>query len=123
MKASIILMFVLCSCSAQAEGCIGHVFFYNIEEDQGDTETESDFSYYYHKSKGWLDEEGLSNSAHTALPVQGKTCFGANIVVPDDALKLSLGYVLVKPNEEIKVYGGVMTGVDLSDVINDFFKP
>ena len=49
------------------------------------------------------------------------TCFGKKEEVEKEETLYSLGYVLVRTDSERKVYGGVMTDVDIDNIINDFF--
>ncbi len=104
----------------QAEECKGHVFFYNLEEHQSDVE--ADFTYFYDKMYPWFEEQGISTSIHTTTPLQSDTCFESNVGVPSEKLSLSLGYVLLKPNNEIRIFGGVMTDMDLVMKANEFFN-
>jgi hypothetical protein len=120
MRSTLIAIVVLFSCVLNAEECKGHIFFYVFDE-AGD-EAYADFSYYYQKSVSWLKKGGVSTSIHSKSPIKTDTCFSSEVIVPTELLKLSLGYVFMKPNEEIKVIGGVMTGVDLSDEVNEYFK-
>lgn len=108
--------------ASYADECNGHIIFYTLAQGEGKDEADADFSYYYHKSTPWLNEDGYSTSAHTETPIKTNTCFADNVVVPSEILKLSLGYVFVKPSLIMEVHGGVMTGVDLSSAINEFFK-
>ena len=105
-----------------ASECIGHIFFYNLEEGRGEADADSDFAYYFHKVTPLLTKEGVSYSAHTELPLSNKTCFSPNVVIPKEDIEISLGYIFVKPNFDKKVIGGVLTGMDISDVVNEFFK-
>ena len=120
MRSTLIAIVVLFSSALNAEECKGHIFFYAFDE-AGD-EAYADFSYYYHESVSWLKKGGVSTSVHSKSPIISDTCFSPEVMVPTGLLKLPLGYVFMKPNEEIKVIGGVMTGVDLSDEVNDYFK-
>ena len=120
MKIILITFIFIFTSSVNAAECIGHVFFYNLEEGKG--EADYDFAYYYNKSREWLAGEGVHSSVHTELPIEFDTCFSNKVTVPKDQLEFSLGYVFVKPNLERKVVGGVMTDIDISTVVNDFFK-
>ena len=120
MKFILLAVMMLFTLSSQAVECKGHIVFYTFGEGEG--EANADFSYYYHKSLPWLNELGVSTSVHTAMPIKTNTCFSTNVIVPSELLELSLGYVFVKPTLEMKAYGGVMTGVDLSNEVNDYFK-
>lgn len=113
-------MMMLFTFSSQARECKGHIVFYVFEEADG--EADADYSYYYHKSLPWLNENGVSTSVHTTTPIKPNTCFSTNVIVPTGLLELSLGYVFVRPTLEMKVYGGVMTGVDLINEVNSYFK-
>ncbi len=119
MKISISLLLVFMAFPSNAFECRGHIFFFNLEEGSG--EASADFSYYYHEVIKWLPEEGISYSAHTELPLKAKTCFSEEIAVPKTLLDDSLGYVFVKPDSEKKFIGGVLTGVDISLMIEEFF--
>ena len=120
MRSTLIALVVLFSSTLNAEGCKGHIFFYVFDE-VGD-EAYADFSYYYHKSVSWLKKAGISTSIHRKSPVETDTCVSPEVIVPTELLKLSLGYIFMKPNKEIKVIGGVMTDVDISDKVNEYFK-
>ena len=122
MKFMLFAIMLLFAFSSQAEECKGHIAFYTFGEGEGDSEADVDYSYYYHNSLPWLNENGVSTSIHTATPIKTNTCFSTNVIVPTMLLELSLGYVFVKPTLEVKVYGGVMTGVDLIEEVNDYFK-
>jgi hypothetical protein len=119
MKIILLATMILFAFSSQAGECKGHIVFYAFEE--GDGEANADYSYYYHKSLPWLNENGVSTSVHTTTPIKTSTCFSANVIVPTELLELSLGYVFLRPTLEMKVYGGVMTGVDLIDEVNGYF--
>ena len=101
--------------------CIGHIFFYNIEEGIGESDADSDFAFYYHRAKDSLSRKGLSFSVHTELPVKSKTCFSSGVTISKDQLKYSLGYIFIKPNLEKKIVGGVLTDADIDNEINEFF--
>jgi hypothetical protein len=120
MKFILVAIMLLFNFSSQAGECKGHIIFYTFEE--GDSEADADYSYYYHKSLPWLNENGVSTSVHTAIPIKTNTCFSNNVIVPTELLELSLGYVFVRPTLEMRVYGGVMTGVDLINEVNNYFK-
>lgn len=106
--------------SSQAEECKGHVFFYNLEEQE--SETEADFAYFYNEAAPWFKERGISTSTHDSAPLKSNTCFENNVSIPKEMLRLTLGYVLLKPNKEDRVYGGVMTDMDLIIEANEFFN-
>lgn len=110
------------STTVNANECIGHIFFYNLDEGKGESDADSDYAFYYHKAKTWLPKESLSFSVHTDLPIKNRTCFSSEVTIPKEQLKYSLGYVFIKPNLEKKIIGGVMTDVDISSAINEFFK-
>lgn len=120
MRSTLIAIVGLFSSALNAEECKGHIFFYVFNE-AGD-EAYADFSYYYRDSVSWLKKDGVSTSIHSKSPIKSGTCFSSEIIVPTELLKLSLGYVFMKPDEEIKVIGGVMTDVDISYVVNEYFK-
>ena len=122
IKILISLLVVLTSFSSNALECKGHIFFFNLEEGLGEVDADADFSYYYHEVVKWLPEKGMSYSAHTELPFTAKTCFSKEITIPMTSLDDSLGYIFVKPNSEKKYIGGVLTDVDLSIIIKDFFE-
>jgi hypothetical protein len=120
MKLILLSLMYLFASASYADECKGHIIFYTLAD--GDGEADIDFSYYYHKSTPWLNEDGYSTSAHTETPIKTNTCFADNVIVPSEIIKLSLGYVFVKPSLEMEVHGGVMTGVDLSNAINEFYR-
>lgn len=122
MKTILLALVFVFSLAAKANECIGHIFFYNLEEGNGEPDVDSDYAYYYHKTISWLHEEGISFSVHTELPIKETTCFSAEVSIPKEQLALSLGYVFVKPNLEKIFIGGVSTDVDISNKINEFFK-
>lgn len=122
MKNILLILALLISNTSNANECAGHVFFYNLGEGKGEPDADSDYAFYYHKTISWLPNENLSCSVHTELPIKSKTCFTSEVNIPKEQLKYSLGYVFIKPNLEKKVIGGVMTDVDISSVINGFFK-
>ncbi len=120
LRIILITLVIIITPGLKAEECKGHVFFYNLEEHQ--TEIEADFAYFYDKMIPWFDERDISTSSHTSAPLQSNTCFGSNVSIPSEKLELSLGYVLLKPNNEIRVFGGVMTDMDLVIEANEFFN-
>jgi hypothetical protein len=122
MKTILLALICVFSLAANAAECIGHIFFYNLEEGKGEVDTDSDYAFYYHKTISWLPNEGVSYSTHTELPINNKTCFSSEVKILQDQLEYSLGYVFIKPNLDKKVIGGVLTDMDISSVINEFFK-
>jgi len=123
MSKLFIFFTLIFSLSTNAANCVGHIFFYNFDESEGEADTNADFAFYYHEAKKWLPSEGVSTSVHTDLPIKSKTCFGKEISVDPSGLKNSLGYVLIKPNMQHKVVGGVLTDIEICSMVNDFFKP
>jgi len=121
MKILISLLVIFISFSSNAFECKGHIFFFNFEEGLGEADADADFSYYYHEVVKWLPEKGISYSAHTELRLKGKTCFSEEITIPNTLLDGPLGYVFVKPNSENKYIVGVLTDVDISVLIKEFF--
>ncbi len=122
MKTILLALVLLFSLAAKADKCIRHLFIYTLAEGIGQPDVDSDYAYYYHKTISWLDEEGISFSVHTELPIKATTCFSADVNIPKERLAHSLGYVFVKPNMEKIFIGGVSTDVDISNKINEFFK-
>jgi hypothetical protein len=122
MKIFISLLVVFISFSSNALECKGHIFFVNLAEGLGDVDTDTDFSYYYHEVEKWLPAEGISYSAHTELPLRSTTCFSKEITIPKKLLNYQLGYVFVKPNSEKKYIEGVLTDMDISVMIKEFFE-
>jgi len=120
MKLLVSLLVVFISFSSNALECKGHIFFVNLEE--GLAEADADFSYYYHEVAKWLPAEGISFSAHTDLPLTATTCFSKEITVQETSLDYPLGYLFVKPNLEKKYIKGVLTDIDLSIMIKEFFE-
>ena len=120
MKFILFAIVIMFGTPSYAEECKGHIFFYNLEKN--DAETDSDFSYFYNQIAPILKERGVSTSLHTDLPIKSKTCFAGDVEVPKNKLEMSLGYMLMKPNRDIKVFGGVMTDVDLNDAAREFFN-
>ena len=119
MKFILFAFVIMFATPSYAEECKGHIFFYNLEKNE--VETGSDFSYFYYEIVPFLKERGVSTSLHTDLPIKSKTCFVGNVGVKDK-LEMSLGYVLMKPNRDVKIFGGVMTDVDLNNVASEFFN-
>lgn len=122
MKTILLAFICVFSLAANATECIGHIFFYNLEEGKGEIDADSDYAFYYHRAITLLPNEGVSFSAHTELPINNKTCFSSEVKIPQDKLEYSLGYVFIKPNLDRKVIGGVITDMDIQSVINEFFK-
>lgn len=122
MRKFFIFFTLIFSLSVNAENCVGHIFFYNLDESEGEGETKADYEFYYHKTKKWLPNEGVSSSVHTELPIKSNTCFSNEISIDASSLENSLGYVFIKPNMQQKVVGGVLTDMDISSTINDFLK-
>ncbi len=122
MKTILLALVFVFSLAEKVNECIGHIFFYNLEEGNGEPDVDADYAYYYHKTISWLHEEGISFSVHTELPIKETTCFSAEVSIPKEQLALSLGYVFVKPNLEKIFIGGVSTDVDISNKIDEFFK-
>ena len=120
MKLLIALVMCFIPLSGYAAECNGHVFFYDMNESGG--EARSDYAYYFHKVKNVLPTKGISISVHTELPIESKTCFNKHVEIAKNELKYSLGYILVKPNLEKKVLGGVYTGVDFIQEVDIFFN-
>ena len=120
MKFILLTIMVLFSFASYAQECKGHIVFYNLEE--GDSEADADFSFYYQESFPELNENGVSTSAHTEIPIRTDTCFATDVIVPKEQLKISLGYVFIKPTQEMKVIGGVMTDIDIRSVANEYFE-
>ena len=120
LKIILITLAIGFTSGLHAEECKGHVFFYILEEHQ--TEVEADFEYFYKQMIPWFKERGISTSSHTSAPLQSNTCFEDNVSVPSKKLKSSLGYVLLKTDNEIRVLGGVMTDMDLVIEANEFFN-
>jgi hypothetical protein len=122
MKNFFIFFTLIFSLSVNAENCVGHIFFYNLDEGAGDADTKADYQFYYHKAKKWLPNEGVSSSVHKELPIKSNTCFGNEISIDASSLENSLGYVFIKPNMQQKIVGGVLTDIDISSTITDFLK-
>ena len=122
MKILISLLVVLISFSSNAFECKGHVFFINLEEGLGDADADADFSYYYHEIAKRLPAAGISFSAHTALPLTAATCFSKEFTIQKTLLDYQIGYVFVKPSLEKKYIEGVMTDIDLSNMVKEFFE-
>jgi hypothetical protein len=122
MKILLLLLAILGSFSSNADECKGHIVFFNLQEGLGESDTDTDFSYYYHEVAKWLPEKGLSYSAHTKLPLKAKTCFSNEVTIPSTLLNDPLGYVLVRPNSEKKYIGGVLTDSDMRAIIIEFFE-
>ena len=104
---------------ANSAECKGHVFFYNLREHQSEVET--DFAHFYKQVIPWFEERNISTSVHTSTPFISKTCFGDDVRILNDKLEQSLGYVLLKPTNQFKIIGGVITDLDLVIEANDFF--
>ena len=120
---NVFFIIILCFSSyAYSDECKGHIFFVYLEKSLKDPEIEADYSFYYGKTKQWLNDEGYSYSVHTKLPVKSKTCFKKEHEVTNNQLPNSLGYIFVKPNRKSKVISGVLTDVDIDNEINLFFK-
>ncbi len=122
MRNFFIFLTLIFSLSVSAENCVGHIFFYNLDENAVQDETKADYEFYYHKNKKRLPREGVSSSFHTKLPIKNNTCFGNEISIDVTSLDSSLGYVFVKPNMQQKVVGGVLTDIDLCNIVNEFLK-
>ncbi len=122
MRNIFVFFILIFSISVNARNCIGHIFFYNLDEGIGEADAASDYAFYYHIAKKWLPKEGVSTSVHTELPVTSNTCFGQSISIEASTLDHSLGYVFVQPNLQQKVIGGVLTDMDISNIVNDFLK-
>ena len=99
--------------------CKGHVFFYKTTKHQ--TEVEADFTYFYNQMIPWFQERNISTSSHTSTPLKSNTCFKNDVSILNEKLKHSIGYVLLKPNNEFKIIGGVITDLDLVIEANEFF--
>lgn len=122
MRNFFIFFTMIFSFSVSAENCVGHIFFYNLDEYAVDADTKADFEFYYHQIKKRLPGEGVSSSFHAKLPIKSNTCFGNEISIDATSLESSLGYVFVKPNMQQKVVGGVLTDIDISSTVNKFLK-
>ena len=111
------LLFPLASAAIE---CRGHIFFYEVSTGEFE-DAEDDYWYYYNKLATLLPDKGISFSIHTGYPIKAMTCFGTLESVSRDDLDVTLGYVYIRPDGLRKIDGGVSTGVDVLNSIEDFF--
>jgi len=108
------------SLPALSDSCVGHIFFFNFENDS--YEVSSDYEYYYEQLKEVLKADGISYSKHESLPLLSDTCFSKLVTINKIHDEVTVGYILVRPDKEKKIISGVITDVDLVMLTRDYFR-
>ncbi len=122
-RCCMIAFLMLGGCAAAADESPGHVAFFSVDAAQsGDAnEPRIDFVYFYRSIRPWLDEQGLTHSFHSNMPVVVETARNTTITFTGDMLGSDRGTILLKGDGARHVLHGVYTDVDLSLAIQEFF--
>ena len=103
------------------EPAVGYAAFYYLGTSADESAVYDDFSYYLNNINPWLNDKKIVVSYHSKAPFKLKlaSCQELNIYIDD--LELDLGFLLVKPNGQFKIYYGVHTDVDIQELVKSFF--
>jgi hypothetical protein len=103
------------------EPVAGYAAFFYLETSADDSEVYDDFSYYLNSINPWLKDNKIVVSYYSKAPFKLKLSSGQELEFDVNDMELDLGFVLVKPNGQFKVYYGVHTDVDIQQLVKDFF--
>lgn len=107
--------------SANRESIVGYSAFFYFGTSANEPAVYDDFSYYLNSINPWLTDNNIVVSYHTKTPFELKLKSGQKLGFDTDDLELDLGFVLVKPNGQFKVYYGVHTDVNIKQLAKAFF--
>ena len=120
----LVVVFLLLSSPCAAGGATaGHVAFFFVGVQSGENfEIYDDFVFFYRRVLPWLDEQGITHSYHSSLPVLIERTQGNTVTFQNESLSDDLGTILLKQDGSYRILYGVYTGVDLIVEIKRFFR-
>lgn len=108
--------------SAAKEPIVGHAAFFYLNSSDHENAVYDDFSYYLNSINPWLAERNVVVSYHQKAPFEVSLASGQTLRFNANDFKIALGFVLVRPDGQIKTYYGVHTGVDIMHLTKEFLN-
>lgn len=107
--------------SSTKEPIVGYAAFFYFGTSAEESVVYDDFSYYLNNINPWLTDNNIAVSYHSKAPFELKLASGQRLNFDIDKLELDLGFVLVGPSGQFKIYYGVHTDVEIQQLVKTFF--